>query len=180
MNVVRDNALELYQQQVEVSREISELFFDGTGRIENMLHEQTHRMCEEQLKFFQAAAAVRDPHGLMSLYSAFFSDAPNECIRMQQQILNVTTETQTKIFDIVNKNMNVMATRASFLQTAAGSDTNSASALYSVWQKSFQDAIDLATQGVKAMPSVVPHSGNMLMTGKEEASAKKQATSSVK
>ncbi|WP_353148864.1 phasin family protein [Pollutimonas bauzanensis] len=108
MKTETDTALDAYQQQLVVTREISEAFFEGAGRIENVWLEQTGRILDEQLKFFRAAAAVQDPQGLAALHSAFFSQSPNDLIKAQQQILNVVTDTQTRISKILSNNASLL------------------------------------------------------------------------
>lgn len=119
MKTETDTALDAYQQQLVVTREISEAFFEGAGRIENVWLEQTGRILDEQLKFFRATAAVQDPQGLATLHSAFFSQSPNELLKAQQQILNVVTDTQTRISKILSKNASTLKVGfASFGTTA--------------------------------------------------------------
>ncbi|MDX3893205.1 phasin family protein [Pusillimonas sp.] len=154
MEADKDNALETYQRQIEAAREISEALFEGAGRIENILIGQWRKAIEEQAKFVQATAAVRDLQGLAALHSAMFSHAPEEFMKTQQQVLNISVETQSKIYDIVNHCAGPSAASFTPAQTPAAGD-GMANILYTLWQKSFQDALGLAALTTKSMPSAV-------------------------
>jgi hypothetical protein len=174
MKTETDGILDAYQQQIVAARDVSEAFFEGTGRIENVLLEQTRRAFEEQLKFFQATAAVRDPQGLAAVHSAFFSHSPEDLIKAQRQILDVVIETQTKICDTVGKNMSALKVGAKPLWAASATNNpdGSAGALYSAWHKTFQDTVELASLGIKALPLSMPGSSNTSISRKESAHAK--------
>lgn len=171
MKTETEGILDTYQQQIEATREVSEALFEGTSRIENVLLEQARKAFEEQLKFFQATAAVRDPQGLAAIHSAFFSHSPEDIIKAQRQILDVIGETQSKIFDAVGKHMSMPKTggKPLWATQAISNADGSAEALYSAWQKVFQNAIDLTNLGVKALPLSDADSAS-----KKEASNTKQ------
>ena len=163
MKIETDNALDAYQQQIAATREISEAFLECTGRIENMWLEQTRKIFEEQLKFFHATTAVREPQGLAALHSDFFSHSLKDLIKAQQQILSMVTEMRTKISEAFSKHVSTLKTEGKSLWWATNT-TNSATDLvgtcYSVWHKAFQDTMELARLGAKVLPLSMPESSN--------------------
>lgn len=171
MKTETEGILGAYQQQIEATREVSEALFEGTSRLENVLLEQTRKAFEEQLKFFQATAAVRDPQGLAAIHSAFFSHSPEDLIKSQRKILDVIVEIQSKICDAMGKHMSMpkIEGKPFWATKAINNADGSTETLYSAWHKVFQDAIDLTTIGVKALPLSVPDS-----VSKKEASYTKQ------
>ncbi|MGA8514573.1 MAG: phasin family protein, partial [Burkholderiaceae bacterium] len=73
MQTMTNPALDTYQHQIDASRHIAEVVFDGTDRMEHLLLDTTRKAFDERMKFYQALAAVRDPQGVAALQSAFFS-----------------------------------------------------------------------------------------------------------
>lgn len=151
MDTEKGNALDIFQKQIEAAREISEVLFEGTGRIENILLDEWRRIVEEQLKFFQATAAVRDFQGLATLHSAMFSHAPDEFFKAQREMVNISVETQSRVYNIINQCTGSLSAGITPVQAPPGGE-NLASGLYGLWQKSFQDAIGLAALTAKSMP----------------------------
>jgi phasin family protein len=175
MKTEADSNLGAYQRQMAVTQEICEAFIEGTGRIETVWFEQTRKAIEEQLKFFKASAAVRDPQGLAALHSAFFSHSPEDAIKAQRQIVDVAIETQSKISDALRKHMNAL--KGAKPLWGANGDKNaddSAGALYSAWHKAFQDAIALASIGVKVPQLSTPASGSTAEGDKVGAHSKQR------
>lgn len=176
MKTETDGALAAYQQQMAVAQEMSEALLEGVDGMEHVWLEQARGMLEEQLKFFQAAIALRDPQGLAALHTTFFSHPPKELFKTQQQLLNTITETQTKISDALGKHMARLKTEAKPLWTAdtEGKGKGPAGAFYSVWSKMLQDSVELASLGMKALPPATSTPGNLLVSKKEAAHAKQK------
>lgn len=170
MKVETNNIPDAYQQQIATMREISEAFLEGTGRMENMWLEQTRKIFKEQLKFFHATTAIREPKELAALHSAFFSHSPEELIKAQQQILSVVTETQTKINEVLSKHIGTLKIEDKSLRGAmntTGGATGLAETCYSAWHKAFQDTMELASLGAKALPLSAPEPSNTPPTSKK-------------
>jgi hypothetical protein len=89
--------------------------------------------------------------------SLFLSHSSEDFVKAQQQILSATAETQSKIWGALNKYMGVLTTDDKSSQTAAAD--GSENGLFSVWQKSFQEAMEQVSQG-RAMPPFASNSGN--------------------
>ncbi|NYT64252.1 phasin family protein [Alcaligenaceae bacterium] len=175
MKTEKNTVLDAHQQQLAVRREISEVFFEGAGRIESVWLEQTGRILDEQLKFFRATAAVNDPQGLAALHTTFFSRSPSDLLDTQQQILSVVTETQSRIREFLSKHISSINADEKPLWGAANT-TNIVNDLtqtcYTAWHKAFQGAMDLASLGVKAIPLSLPEPGSIPTSKKESAPAK--------
>ncbi len=156
MKTQSDNTLNVYQQQMATTQEVCHVLADGVGRMENIWLKQTSRAIEEQIKLFHAVTATQDPQELTTLPFTFFSHTPEDLMNTQREILDVVTETQTKISDSLNKHAAVLKTKEKpFL---ASNITNNAIGLtgvcYSAWQKAIQDAIGLANLGFKSLPAM--------------------------
>ena len=179
MKTVTDTNLEAYQEQLEATRQMLEAIFDGTGRIDNVVIEQTRKAFDEQVKFFEAIAAVRDPQGMTALHSAFFSHTPQDFVKAQQQILSVVSETQAKLNECMTKRITAMKPDVKpFWATRSTQEdaSNSMETLYSAWNKAFQDAVTLANHGMKSFQLLPVYAGNdthaITADQKEEAKVK--------
>lgn len=176
MKTETDSAFAAFQQQVAVAQEMSEALLEGVEGMEHVWLEQTREMLDEQLKFFQAAAALRDAKGLATLHAAFFSQPPKDIFKAQQQLLNTMTETQTKISDVLGKHMAQLKTEAKPLWAADKGDkaVGPAGAFYSIWNKMFQDTMELASLGMKIRPPALSNPGKLLADRKEGAHVKQK------
>src|SRR5256885_1747749 len=86
--------VDMYQTQLEASRQFGDALFSGTEKIDRVIIEATHRAFTEQLKFAQALAATRDPSGMANLQSSF---RPDNAVNYQKEILRIFAEMQNNI-----------------------------------------------------------------------------------
>lgn len=162
MKAETDGAVATYQDRMAVVQEVSEALLEGVERMEHVWLEQTRKVIEGQSEFCQAALTLRDPQGLAALYAAFFSRSPRGIFESQQQILDMMTEMQTKISDALGKHMArvKMESEPSRVANTEGKAGGSADSFHSAWNKAFQDAIELASLGMGALPLGVPNHSN--------------------
>ena len=88
---------DMYQTQLEVTRQFADTLFSGTEKIDHVIINATHRALTEQLRLAQALAAVRDPRGLASLQSMLVPH-PENAANCQREVLQVFAE----IFNLPN------------------------------------------------------------------------------
>lgn len=162
-----NNTVNVYQQQMATTQEVFHVLADGVGRMENMWLEQSGKVMGEQLKLFQAIAATQDPQEFATLPFTFLSHTPEDLMNVQRQMLEVVTDTQTKISDTLNKHAVALKSKEKpFLASDITNNTiGLAGVCYSAWHKAIQDAMELTNQSFKkAIPTapIVPNaaSGN--------------------
>lgn len=178
MKTVIDTTLDSYQEQLEATRQMLEAVFDGTGRIDNVMIEQTRKALDEQVKFFEAMAAVRDPQGMTALHSAFFSHTPQDFVKVQQQIFGVISETQARLNECMTKRITALKPdiKPFWAMRSTQDADNSMETLYTAWNKAFQDALMLANYGMKGLQLLPVYPGNDTAAAaadqKEEAKVK--------
>ncbi|MGL5002829.1 MAG: phasin family protein, partial [Casimicrobium sp.] len=89
--------MQSYQHQLDASRHIGDAVFDGADRIEHLMIDTTRKAFDEQMKFYQALAAARDPQGIAALQAAFFSHTPEQMTKVQQELMQIVADAQHKI-----------------------------------------------------------------------------------
>lgn len=171
------NPLDMYKDQITAMRETTEAFFEGSARIETLLVEQTRKLLDDQMKFVQATAAIRDPQGLAALYTAFFARTPDDLIKVQQQIVGAISDTQARIGETMNKHMNALKadTRPFGLANSTEALTNAPETLYSAWQKALQTAMNVTKGEMQNYASLFPRAESSIDDKKADGPAKGKA-----
>jgi phasin family protein len=150
MQTTTNPALDSYQQQIDASRHIAEVVFDGADRMEHLMLDTTRKAFDERMKFYQALAAVRDPQGIAALQSAFFSHTPEQMLKVQQELMRIVTDSQEKIAKTMQFYKNGFngsdASRLTAADAAGSSHTNGAlTSMFTMWDKAFKDTVAAAT-----------------------------------
>jgi phasin family protein len=163
MQTTANPVLDTYQQQIDASRHIAEVVFDGADRMEHLMLDTSRKAFDERMKFYQALAAVRDPQGVAALQSAFFSHTPEKMLKVQQELMEIVTQAQKEI------NQTMLQYRAGLNGNGAdnpmtlNSDSshrtnNTLTSMFSMWDKAFKDTVAMATGTVTSILS--PAQGN--------------------
>jgi phasin family protein len=152
--------MESYQQQMDASRHIAEAVFNGTDQIEHLMIETTRKAFDEQMKFYKALAAVRDPQGVAALQSAFFSHTPEQMTAAQQELMKIVTDAQQQIANTMIRykaGLSVGPPSAmSDVNTVfnqpynSGPASNALASVYSMWDKAFKESLSLANRTMVA------------------------------
>jgi phasin family protein len=158
MQTMTNPLLDSYQHQIDASRHIAEVVFDGADRMEHLMLDTTRKAFDEKLKFYQALAAVRDPQGVAALQSAFFSHAPENMLKVQQELMKIFTQTQEEISQTMRHYNNGLNGNGAHDPTTSSLDvthrTNSAlTSMFSMWDKAFKDTVNMATCTVSSILS---------------------------
>jgi Phasin protein len=145
--------LESYQQQMDASRHIAEVVFDGTDRMEHLVLDAARKAFEDRMKFYQSLSTVRDPQGVAALQAEYFSHTPEHLFRVQQEWMHIVTESQEKISKTLQHYKAGLngdgASRPMTVDSDSASDTTSAlTSMFSMWDKAFKDTVAIATNGM--------------------------------
>jgi phasin family protein len=162
MQAIANPMLDVQRRQIDASRQMAEVVFDGTDRIEHLMLETTRKAFDEQMKFLQALTAVRDPQGFAALQSTFFSRTPDQMVKVQQELMRIVSEAQEQLQGTMGEYASAfngagmpMAMPASMAQDASSnlSGNGALTNMYSVWDKAFKDVIAMANRTVEAVQS---------------------------
>jgi phasin family protein len=158
MQTTANPVLDTYQQQIDASRHIAEVVFDGADRMEHLMLDTTRKAFDERMKFYQALAAVRDPQGVAALQSAFFSHTPEKMLKVQQELMEIVTQAQKEINQTMlqyKAGLNGNSAHNPITSNSDNSDrTNTAlTSMFSMWDKAFKDTVAMATGTVASILS---------------------------
>jgi phasin family protein len=156
MQTIPNPLLNTYQQQIEASRHIAEVVFDGADRMEHLLLDATRKAFDERMQFYQALAAVRDPQGVAALQSAFFSHTPEKMLKVQQELMQVVTQTQEEVNQTMLKyrtGLNGNGLQTNFASSLNDSNNGNSylTSMFSMWDKAFKDTVAMATGTVTSI-----------------------------
>jgi phasin family protein len=150
MQTINNPVLDSYQKQIDASRHIATVVFDGTDRMEHLMLDTTRKAFDERMKFYQALAAVRDPQGFAALQSAFFSHTPEKMLKVQQELMEIFTHTQKEI----SQTMRQFTAEVNFNDTHGSMEKNldtspqanhTLTGIFSMWDKAVKDTVAMAT-----------------------------------
>jgi phasin family protein len=180
--------IDSYQKQIDASRHIAEAVFDGTDRIEHLMIDTTRKAFDEQMKFYQALAAVRDPQGIAALQSAFFSHTPEQMTKVQQELMKIVTDAQHQITSTMDRYKTTLnggmtspmheATSAFSQSSGNGSPVGSAlTSIYSMWDKAFKESFAMAN---RTMATVLTPPSESASSGAATSAASAKTTTTRK
>ncbi len=181
MQAIANPMLDVQRRQIDASRQMAEVVFDGTDRIEHLMLETTRKAFDEQMKFLQALTAVRDPQGFAALQSTFFSRTPDQMVKVQQELMRIVSEAQEQLKGTMGEYASVfngagmpvampiaMAPETTEALTGNGALTS----MYSVWDKAFKDVIAMANRTVEAVQSSAQNGAQAADTHAEQPAAR--------
>lgn len=155
--------MNMYQNQLDVSRKCAEAFFSGTGKIDRMLIAATHRAFDEQINFVQEITTAQDPRVLgNTVRSRLMSRNPNDAASYQKEIIQIYTEMQNEIgrsmqdcFERLGMPATANTTRAAERTEEQSNDAafNPMTSMFSVWESAFKDVAALAKKNMMAASS---------------------------
>jgi phasin family protein len=153
--------MQSYQHQIDASRHIAEAVFDGTDRVEHLMIESAKKAFDEQMKFYQALAAARDPQGIAALQTAFFSHTPEQMSKVQQELVKIVAEAQHQIASTMEQykvglnggmQSSMSDAMSAFSQTSNDAPaTNALTSVYSIWDKAFKESFAMANRTMAAV-----------------------------
>jgi phasin family protein len=158
MQPITNPVIDSYRRQIDASRHIAEVVFDGADRMEHLILHTTRKAFDERMKFYQALAAVHDPQGVAALQSTFFSHTPEQMAKVQQELMKIVTDAQEQIIQAMNqykagfngKGASGTADLSSGSSSSANSTINS---MLTMWDKAFKDTVAMATGSIASLPS---------------------------
>lgn len=147
--------LDSYQQQIDASRHIAEVVFDGADRMEHLLIDTARKAFDERMKFYQTLAAARDPQGIAALQSEFLSHTPEKLLKVQQEVMKIVTESQAQISKNLPWRGNGFGTSgaAELSHSPASNPQEGLTQMYAMWDKAFKDAVSAATNSMSSVLS---------------------------
>lgn len=149
---------DMYQTQLEVSRQFADALFSGTEKIDHVIINATRRALTEQLRLAQALAAARDPRGLASLQSSLVP-RPENAANCQKEVLRVFAKMQAEIGKSMQHFIEQLGTNAANSTVkrleGAGEQLNGPSfdpiiGMLSVWESAFREAAAFTNKNIIA------------------------------
>jgi phasin family protein len=148
----------IYQTQLEASRQFADAIFAGTEKIDHVLIDATHRAFTDQLRFVQSLASVRDPQGAATAQSSYFSQRPDKAIEYQRELMRIFSEMQNEIGKSMRNYMeqwgnSVVSGAAESVDSAkdqANEVFNPVTGMFSVWESAFKEVASLANKNIDA------------------------------
>ncbi len=165
MQNMSSSIVNLYQNQLEASRQLADAIFSGTEKIDRVVIDATHRAFTEQLEYAQALAGARDQGSLPSLPPSLMPK-PENAINYQKEILQVFAEMQNDIGKSIQQYVEQIGNTAPE-GAARGAETtqrlakgafnpgafNPVTGMFSVWQSAFNEVAALANRNMQAARS---------------------------
>lgn len=150
--------LDSYQHQMDTTRAVAGVVFDVADRMEHLVLDATRSAFDERMRFYQALSDVRAPQDLLAFQAEFFSHTPERLLKVQKDWMQIATESQEKISEVVqhyHADLAGTGTAQSFaIDSNTATHTNSAlTHIFSMWDNAFKEAVAMATSG---MDSVSP------------------------
>ncbi|HJV73615.1 MAG TPA: phasin family protein [Noviherbaspirillum sp.] len=152
--------MNMYQNQLDASRRCAEAFFSGTGKIDRMLIDATHRAFDNQMNFVQEITTAQDPRALgNTVRSRFMSRNSDEAVNYQKEIIQIYAEMQNEIGKSMQDCIERLgmpatgnATRGLETSPEQANDAafNPMTSMFSVWESAFKDVAALAKKNMLA------------------------------
>ncbi len=175
--------LDLYQAQLEASRNISNIIMSNTEKMDHLALTAAKSGVGDQLKYAQALGAARDPEGLKTLQSTFAKQTPDAMLSYCRDVFKVFAETNTEIGKVAEEYLEEMKTvavktgrgaaRAASIGAPATEPVAPSVNFLNLWTNAYQQFADLTKQYMKVaeeMPTEVASNG-----GAKSAHTKKRA-----
>jgi len=162
---------DMYQTQLEVSRQFADALFSGAEKIDRVVINAAHRALTEQLRLAQALAAVRDPRGLASLQSMLVPH-PENAANCQREVLQVFAEMQAEIGKSMQQFIEQLGTNAANSTVkpleATREQLNGApfdpTGMFSVWESAFREAAAFTNKNIIAAAATLENTANAAAT----------------
>lgn len=147
----------MYQNQLEASRQFADAFFTGAEKIDHLMLEASHRALIEQLRFAQSLVAVRDAQGAASAQAKYFSQRPERAMDYQREMIRVFTEVQSELGKSMRNYMEqlgggAMTEFATALEPEGRADQpvfTPMSGMFSAWQSAMREAAAVANRNME-------------------------------
>ncbi len=181
MQKVLNPMTNVYQTQLEASRQFADAIFSGAEKIDHVLLEASHRACIEQLKFAQSLVAVRDAQGAVNAQAMFFSQRPDRAMDYQRELIRVITEVQSELGKSMRNYLEQLRSGTASGVSALEKDTEAEREIYnplaynplagmmSAWQSAFREATTVASRNMEAARSTFANVVDTANASAEEA-----------
>jgi hypothetical protein len=163
---------DMYQTQLEVTRQFADTLFSGTEKIDHVIINATHRALTEQLRLAQALAAVRDPRGLASLQSMLVPH-PENAANCQREVLQVFAEMQAEIGKSMQQFIEQLGSNAAnstakrlgvAREQLNGAPFDPITGMLSVWESAFREATAFTNKNIIAAAATMEDAANAAAT----------------
>ena len=167
---------DMYQSQLEASRQFADVIFSGVGKIDRVVIEAAHHAVDEQLRMAQSVTTARDPQSAANVQSSFFTK-PTGVMPYQQEIMRIFAEMQNEIGRAMKKYLEKIRNSMSHTATAPfkeaqqrTTDTvvNPMTGVFSMWESAFREVTAMADKNIAAGQSAL----DATTTAAREATAK--------
>jgi hypothetical protein len=170
MQTVLSPLVNVYQTQLEASRQFADAIFSGTEKMDRVVLDAIHRIFNQQLTLVQTMASARDPQSAASmLQSKLLSRGPDDTMNYQKEVMRIFAEMQNDISRSLQDYIERLGTNAAAggalrLETAQkqASDAmyNPVTSVFSVWESAFKEAAALAKKNMAGTRSAIEDATN--------------------
>jgi hypothetical protein len=161
----------MYQSQLEASRQFADVMFSGTEKIDHVVIEATHRAFTDQLELVEEFAATRDLNEVVNLQSQFFSQTPKNAVICQKEIMRIFAEVQNEMSQSLRDYMGQLGTSSAASDQGSIKDirrstsesgfVNPITGMFSVWESAFKEVASLADKNLHMARSSVEQIGKL-------------------
>lgn len=164
MQHVLNPLLDVYQTQIEASRQFSDIVFSGAEKIDRVVIEAARRTVDEQLRTAQSMASARDARTIANAQPSPFY-RPDGTMTYPQEIMRILAEMQNEIgrstqnyFEQINSYFeNTMAPFQLIPGRGATPASNPMTGLFSVWESAMHEFTSLANRAMNTGRSTYDH-----------------------
>jgi hypothetical protein len=164
MQNVLNPLVTMYQTQLEASRRFADAVFSGTEKLDRVMIGATHRAFNDQLKFAQALANMRDPRNVgATLQSGFLNRTPEEAASYQKELMQIFADMQNDIGRSLQEclaqfsggQQGGVESAVQAQEQATDAVFNPVSSMFTVWESAFKEVAALAKRNMMAAHSSV-------------------------
>jgi phasin family protein len=172
--------LDLYQAQLEASRNIADIILTNTEKMDHLALSAAKTGVGDQVKYARALGAARDPEGLKTLQSAFARQSPDAMLGYCRDLFKVFVDTNAEIGKVAEGYLEDMKAVAIKSGNGAARDMSVASSatepvgpsvnFLNLWTNAYQQFADLTKQYMKAAEQTSAQAASALNVVSEETS----------
>ncbi len=164
----------IYQTQLEASRQFADAIFSGTEKIDHVLLDATHHAFTEQLSFAQSLIGVQDAQSIANMQSHYLSRRPERTMDYQRELIRIFSEMQNEIGKSMRHYMDqfgqgVLSTAESAREVPEKAGFNPVTGMFSAWESAFREATSFANKGMEAARNTFEDATNMAYSATEAA-----------
>ena len=147
--------IELYEAQLQASRELANIILSGAERIDRIALQATKDGLNEQIAYAQALAAVKDLQSVMSMRTAFSQPNSEHALAFYQEMLKALSEIYAGMTQTVETYLKGIGQRTTQTMSSMGAGTpggaHAADSVFEFWNSAWRQLAGMTEQYTRAM-----------------------------